>query len=221
MRTAEQANATQEALAAQLLAAQLTEPMRHALLAAQGTVNRDDLNGDTVADYCPGHEVLRGDYMGRSFYCEGTRVCKQAVDAYRAERTPDHDVLHVRKSDTVKVGTVCALIDRRLLENAPTFDEFGTPQHVLTDKGMATYQVLKSRQESGEIDPAASYTRHDRARAGAALQAARAAFDRANEASRTPQAFAEGLAATLDSLALAGNMDPETLRATARAMRDI
>jgi len=126
-----------QAISAQLLASKLTVPMAAVLLAAQGTVNRDDLTGDTVADYCPGHESLRGDRMGASDYCEGSRVCKQAVDAYRAERTPDPDVLHVRTSDTVKVGTVLALMNRGLLEKAPTYDEFSRPQHILTELGAA------------------------------------------------------------------------------------
>lgn len=150
MRTPEQTRTTQQAIRAQLMAAQLTEPMRRAMLTAQGTVNRDDLTGDTVADYCPGHESLRGDSMGASDYCEGTPVCVQAVDAYRAERTPDPDVLHVRKDDTVKIGTVCALVDRGLLERQPVLDEYGTPQHVLTDLGYAVLAVLQATSKSGE-----------------------------------------------------------------------
>jgi hypothetical protein len=144
MRTAEEANATNKALRAQTLAATLTEPMRRALLNAQGTVNRDDLTGDTVADYCPGHESLRGDLMGASDYCEGARVCNEAVDAYRAERTPDPDMLHVRKSDTVKIGTVCALIDRQLLETVPTYSEHGWQQHALTDLGYDVHAHLQA-----------------------------------------------------------------------------
>lgn len=151
MRTPEQTKATQQALRAQLLAAQLTEPMRRAMLAAQGTVNRDDLTGDTVADYCPGHESLRGDRMGASDYCDGTPACSQAVDAYRAERTPDPDVLHVRKSDTVKIGTVCALLDRGLLERSPILDEFGTPQHVLTDLGYDVHTYLVAMRADGRL----------------------------------------------------------------------
>jgi len=146
MRTPEQANATNRALHVQNIVSRLTAPMVNALLAAQGTVNRDDLTGGTVADYCPGHESLRGDRMGTSDYCEGTRVCKQAVDAYRAERTPDPDVLHIRKSDAVKIGTVCALIDRRLLENVPTYDEYGWSQHGLTELGEEVRAHLQAQR---------------------------------------------------------------------------
>jgi hypothetical protein len=144
MPTADQANATNHALQVQRIISRLTGPMTNALLAAQGTVDRESLTGETVADYCPGHESLRGDRMGASDYCEGSRVCQQAVDAYRAERTPDPDVLHVRKSDVVKIGTVCALIDRRLLENVPTYDEYGWPQHALTDLGAEVHAALKA-----------------------------------------------------------------------------
>jgi len=144
MRTPEQANATNRALHVQNIVSRLTAPMVNALLAAQGTVNRDDLTGGTVADYCPGHESLRGDRMGASDYCEGTPVCRQALDAYRAERTPDADILHVRKSDAVKIGTVCALLDRDLLERSPVFDEYGTPQHVLTDLGCDVHTYLQA-----------------------------------------------------------------------------
>jgi hypothetical protein len=146
MRTAAEANATNHALHVQNIVSRLTAPMVNALLTAQGTVNRDDLTGDTVADYCPGHESLRGDRMGASDYCEGTRVCQQAVNAYRAERTPDPDVLHIRKSDAVKIGTVCALIDRRLVENVPTYDEYGWPQHGLTELGEEVRAHLKTQE---------------------------------------------------------------------------
>lgn len=151
MRTSEDANATNRALQAQLLASRLTGAMVAAMLTAQGTVNRDDLTGDTVADYCPGHESLRGDRMGASDYCEGANVCPQAVDAYRAERTPDADVLHVCKSDTVKIGTVCALLDRGLLERQPVLDEFGTPQHVLTDLGYDVHTYLVAMRADGRM----------------------------------------------------------------------
>jgi hypothetical protein len=151
MRTPEQATATQKALRAQLTAAELTEPMRHAILNAQGTVNRDDLTGDTVADYCPGHESLRGDRMGVSDHCEGMAICQQALDEYRAERTPDTDILHVRKSDTVKIGTVCALLRRGLLEATPVLDEFGTPQHILTDLGYDVHAYLTAMRQDGRL----------------------------------------------------------------------
>ena len=36
----------------------------------------------TLADYCPGHESLRGDCMGVSFYCDGT--CLQGDDLAEA-----------------------------------------------------------------------------------------------------------------------------------------
>lgn len=151
MRTPKQAKTAQQTLRAQLLAAQLTEPMRHAMLTAQGTVNRDDLTGDTVADYCPGHESLRGDRMGASDYCEGANACQQAVDAYRAERAPDAEVLHVRKSDTVKIGTVCALLDRGLLERSHVYDEYGWPQHLLTDLGRDVHAHLVARRADGRL----------------------------------------------------------------------
>jgi hypothetical protein len=144
MRTAAEANATNHTLHVQRIISRLTGAMTAAMLSAQGTVDSDDLTGETVADYCPGHESLRGDRMGASDYCEGSRVCQQGVDAYRAERQPDPDVLHVRKSDAVKIGTVCALIDRRLLENVPVYDEFGWPQHRLTDLGEDVHAALKA-----------------------------------------------------------------------------
>jgi len=146
-RSPEQANATNNALRAQLLAADLTPAMRRAVLAARPTeLNQPEW--DHVSDYCPGHESLRGDRMGASDYCEGTRVCQQAVDAYRAERTPDPDVLHIRKSDAVKIGTVCALIDRRLVENVPTYDEYGWPQHGLTELGEEVRAHLKAQESA-------------------------------------------------------------------------
>lgn len=144
MRTAEQANATNRALQVQLLASKLTGAMASALLNANGTVDRLDLTGETVDDYCPGHETLRGDLMGASLFCEGRQVCKQAVDAYRAEREPDQDVLHVRTTDTVKVGTVIALIQRGLLEREIVADEFGAAQHVLSELGYEVRAVLQS-----------------------------------------------------------------------------
>lgn len=144
MRTAEQANATNRALQVQLLASKLTPAMASALLNANGTVDRLDLTGETVDDYCPGHETLRGDLMGISLFCEGRQVCKQAVDAYRAEREPDQDVLHVRTSDTVKVGTVVALMARGLLQREQVYDEFGWPQHLLSELGYEVRAALKA-----------------------------------------------------------------------------
>lgn len=144
MRTAEQANATNRELQVQLLASKLTAAMASALLNASGTVDRLDLTGETVADYCPGHETLRGDLMGASLFCEGRQACKQAVDAYRAEREPDQDVLHVRKSDTVKVGTVVALMARGLLQREQVYDEFGWPQHLLSELGYEVRAALQA-----------------------------------------------------------------------------
>lgn len=144
MRTAEQANATNRELQVQLLASKLTAAMASALLNASGTVDRLDLTGETVADYCPGHETLRGDLMGASLFCEGRQVCKQAVDAYRAEREPDQDVLHVRKNDTVKVGTVVALMARGLLQREQVYDEFGWPQHLLSELGYEVRAALQA-----------------------------------------------------------------------------
>jgi hypothetical protein len=144
MRTAEQANATNRALQVQQIASKLTAAMASALLNASGTVDRLDLTGETVADYCTGHETLRGDLMGASLFCEGRQVCKQAVDAYRAEREPDQDVLHVRTSDTVRVGTVIALIQRGLLQREQVYDEFGWPQHLLSELGYEVRAVLRA-----------------------------------------------------------------------------
>lgn len=151
MKTSPETRRTERALRVQRVASRLTAPMVNALLNAQGTVDRDGLTGEVVADYCPGHESLRGDRMGASDYCEGSRVCKQAVDGYRAERTPDPDVLHVRKSDAVKIGTVCALIDRHLLENAPIYDEHGWPQHALTEFGRDVHIYLQAMREDGRL----------------------------------------------------------------------
>lgn len=141
MRTAEQANQSNDAIQAQLLAAQLSEPMRRALLTAGGMVNRDDLTGETVLDYCPGHESLAGAHMGTSVLCE--QPCAEAVAAYRAERTPDPDDLHVRVTDGVGVATVIALTARGILAQEPVFDEFNQPQRALTDLGYRVHSVLK------------------------------------------------------------------------------
>jgi hypothetical protein len=144
MRTAEQANATNRALQVQQIASKLTAAMASALLNASGTVDRLDLTGETVADYCTGHETLRGDLMGASLFCEGRQVCKQAVDACRAEREPDQGVLHVRTSDTVKVGTLVALMARGLLEREQVYDEFGWPQHLLSELGYEVRAILQA-----------------------------------------------------------------------------
>jgi hypothetical protein len=43
----------------------------------------------TLADYCPGHETLRGDLMGASFYCDGT--CLHGDDLAEALAEIDDD----------------------------------------------------------------------------------------------------------------------------------
>jgi hypothetical protein len=39
----------------------------------------------TLADFCPGHETLRGDLMGASFYCDGTCLHGDALAEALAE----------------------------------------------------------------------------------------------------------------------------------------
>lgn len=143
MRTKEQAAATRAKLRAQLAAADLSEPMRRAMLTAQGTV-LDQPEWDTPADYCTGHESLRGDLMGASFYCEGSTVCHQAMEAYKADREPDPDVLHIEVDERVKVATVVALMKRGLC-----LDGRAGNDHKLTVLGRNVYDVLKARRGSG------------------------------------------------------------------------
>lgn len=66
-----------------------------------------------------------------------------------------------------------------------------------------------------------AYSRPQRERAHNATKAARHAYRFAMEGNRAPQAFTEALAAVLDCVATERDTSPETLRAIARAMKDI
>lgn len=142
MRSKTEANQTNATISAQLIAAKLSEPMRRALLSAQPTVGEPEW--DVVADYCTGHEVLRADYMGRSFYCEGSQVCHQAREAYKADREPDPDVLHIEINHNNKIGTVVALMDRGICLDGQRGND-----HQLTDLGYQVHAILKA-QQSGD-----------------------------------------------------------------------
>lgn len=137
MRTAEQANL---AIRAQLLAAELTPAMRVAVLSAQPT-ELDQPQWDDAADYCTGHESLRGDLMGASFFCEGPQVCHQAREAYKADREPDPDMLHIEQTDDVRVATIVAVMQRGIcLDGRPGSD------HRLTDLGHQVWLALKAQE---------------------------------------------------------------------------
>lgn len=198
----------------QAILSTLSPAMRRALLAA--TSPQPEVEWDNPADYCTGHESLRGDRMGASDYCEGDLVCHQAREAYEQDRIPDPDRLVITVSSDVTVGTVVALIGRGLCYPQPTAHR----EHELTDRGLCVLHALKALPAPEQV-PASSYTRRQRERAYEAQQAARSAYRRATEANRTPHAFAESLAAALDSVAAMGDTSHETLRAIARAMRDI
>lgn len=193
----------------------LSPAMRRALLAA--TPLQEEPEWDNPADYCTGHESLRGDLMGASQHCEGTEVCHQAREAYKADREPDPDRKVITISPDVTIGTVVALIGRGLVEHAANTR---TRDHELTDRGLCILHALKALPVEQQA-PREAYSRRQRERAHAAVNSARHAFRFATEANRTPHAFAEALAAALDCVATDGNTSPETLRAIARAMKDI
>ena len=65
------------------------------------------------------------------------------------------------------------------------------------------------------------YTREQRMHANAAWRSAKHAFRFATEGNRKPTALAEALAAALDCVAAEGDTSPETLRAIARALKDV
>jgi hypothetical protein len=145
MRTTAEANQTNRAIAAQLLAAKLTEPMRRALLSAQPTeLNQPEW--DYVADYCPGHESLRGDSMGASVHCPVDSPCPEAQAAYNADRAPDPDFLHIDVTDTVKVATVVALMQRGLCLDGRTGND-----HKLTDLGYDVHAYLQAMRADGRL----------------------------------------------------------------------
>lgn len=144
MRTKEQVAATQAALRAQLMAAELTEPMRRALLSAQPTqLNQPDW--DYVSDYCPGHESLRGDAMGMSVFCPIDKPCKEAQDAYDADRAPHPHVLHIDVNEANKIATVVALLKRGICLDGRIGND-----HKLTDLGYAVLAVLQAASKDGE-----------------------------------------------------------------------
>lgn len=142
MRTDAETNQTNRTIAAQLLAAKLTEPMRRALLSAQPTVG--DVTWDTVSDYCPGHESLGGGSMMESVYCEPVDVCHDARVRYEADHAPDPDVLHVEVNQDHKVATVVALMARGLC-----LDGRAENGHKLTDLGYSVHVVLKAQKGDG------------------------------------------------------------------------
>lgn len=141
MRTAEQVNATQQALNAQLTAAALTEPMRRAILAAQAAPAEPEW--DQPADYCQGHESLRGDLMGASDYCESWQVCEQAREAYEADHAPDPDRLAILAGKPHQIGTIVALIHRGLCS---TLMYAEANYFELTDLGVQVFEVLKAAE---------------------------------------------------------------------------
>ena len=144
-RSPEQANATNNALRAQLLAADLTPAMRRAVLAARPTeLNQPEW--DHVSDYCPGHESLRGDRMGASDYCPPERPCAEALAAFRADRAPDPDVLHIEANMDVKIGTVVALMARGVC-----LDGRAGNDHKLTDLGYDVHAYLQAMRADGRL----------------------------------------------------------------------
>lgn len=201
----------------QALLSTLTPAMCGALLSASPA--QPEVEWDNPADYCEGHESLRGDRMGVTEHCEGDRVCQQARDAYDRDRIPDPDRLVITVSTDVTIGTVVALIGRSLCYPNVT----AMREHELTELGLCVRHTLVALQERGQLDVASrpGYTRRQRERALNAVRAARHAYRFASEANRTPHAFVEAVAAALDSVATQGNTSPETLRAIARAMKDI
>lgn len=199
----------------QAILSTLSPAMRRAMLSA--TPLQDEPEWDNPADYCTGHESLRGDLMGASAYCEGSEVCHQAREAYNADRQADPDRKVITISPGVTIGTVVALIGRGLVEPAANSR---TRDHELTDKGLCILHALKALPAE-ELAPRQAYTRRQRERAYNAAKAARYAYRFAAEANRTPQAFAEALAAVLDCVATEGDTSPDTLRAIARAMKDV
>lgn len=123
----------------------LSPVMRRALLTAVPA--EPEPEWDTVADYCQGHESLRGDLMGASQYCEGEQVCRQAREAYKTDREPDHDQLFITISPDVTIGSVVALIGRGLCETAAGQS---LRKHELTERGMAVFHHLKALQQRGQ-----------------------------------------------------------------------
>jgi len=142
MRTTEQSNATARTLRAQLLAAELSGPMRAALLTAEAAPPEPEW--DYPADYCQGHESLDfGAYVETLEYCETSPVCDQARTAYEADRQPDPDRLAIVCSGTVKHGTVVALLARKLVDPLMYADVNYNP---LTDLGVDVLAVLKAQR---------------------------------------------------------------------------
>lgn len=200
----------------QAILSTLSPAMRRAILSAVPAEPEPEWG--TLADYCTGHESLRGDLMGATQYCEGSQVCKQARDAYAADRVADMDRLYIHVTPDVTVGTVVALIGRGLAEAQPLSTV--TREHELTDKGMCVLHALRALP-ADQRTPREAYSRRQRERAYNAIKSARHAYRFANEANRAPQAFAEAVAAALDSVATEGDTRPETLRAIARALKDV
>jgi hypothetical protein len=199
----------------QAILSTLSPAMRRALLTA--TPLWDDPEWDSVADYCEGHESLNGADMGRTVMCEQDPICADAWARYHADRQPDPDRKVVTISADVTIGTVVALIGRGLVEHAVNSR---TRDHELTDRGLCVLHALKALPAEQQA-PRAEYTRTQRERAYNASKAARYAYRFATEANRVPHAFAEALAAVLDCVATEGDTSPETLRAIARAMKDV
>lgn len=125
----------------ELLAEELSTHMRAALLTAEAAPPEPEW--DYPADYCTGHESLRGDMMGATQYCEGDNVCHQAREAYAADRQVDPGRLVIVKSDTVKLATVVALLARGLVGPLMRAEVNYNP---LTELGVAVLDVLKAQR---------------------------------------------------------------------------